>query len=520
MNLNVARALLADAVAQVLDNKVFRILVLLCALLIVSTFLVGFREEGIVVFWGWRTFEYDLLFQILNQGQSLAQYGYTPAQAQQAIVQDLQALIVEELGGELGMMLTIAATAFFVPRMLDKGSADTLFSKPLSRLTLLLSRYFTGILFVFLLVSFVVVGIYFGMMLNSGYSDPGFLWAIMTMTYLYAIVYSVVILVGVFTRSTVASILLGLLFFLGNGSVQCAWVVKEHIVWSGETLVAEAIDGYEGAAETSDLETAEFTVADEGIGTAARVMLRTLDVLHYVLPKTHDADLITQKLRRALETEPESWRDEEVGLVVERLPEGFVTVPASDAAQAWQHVLEGAERATVVLAAAHEENALVTFARRPRRELEGVNDRTRTETRFGAERDLERELEEDPSIELIETDRRSSAFGGVSQLTYRRTDAGRWVQTNLLLAGDQVYTLQLDFDDGWKSDEEHAEIAAAWIDALEADANALDRGAWYAARFGWDATLKFNAFFSIATSAAFAAFVLLVSWLRLRRIDF
>ena len=39
-------------------------------------------------------------------------------------------------------MFCIAATAFFVPRMLEKGAADTLFTKPLSRVVLLLSPPF------------------------------------------------------------------------------------------------------------------------------------------------------------------------------------------------------------------------------------------------------------------------------------------------------------------------------------------------------------------------------------------
>src|SRR5207244_10891072 len=58
MNRIMAKALLADAFYQVLDNKVFRLLVLLSIGLVAPTFLVGFREDGVHFLFGWKTFTY------------------------------------------------------------------------------------------------------------------------------------------------------------------------------------------------------------------------------------------------------------------------------------------------------------------------------------------------------------------------------------------------------------------------------------------------------------------------------
>jgi hypothetical protein len=48
----------------------------------------------------------------------------------------------------------------------------------------------------------------------------------------------------------------------------------------------------------------------------------------------------------------------------------------------------------------------------------------------------------------------------------------------------------------------------------------LGKDEWYEKRFGWTAPLRFNAFFSLLSSFAFAALMLGISAWRLSRIDF
>ncbi|MBI3628228.1 MAG: branched-chain amino acid ABC transporter permease [Candidatus Rokubacteria bacterium] len=138
----VARALLQDAFSQVMDNKVFRLLVLASITLIAPAFLIGFREDGIHILFGWKSITYAALFDTVSAPvphvKDLNVY----------VIQGVQTAIVQGLAGGLGILFCIAATAFFVPRMLEKGAADTLFTKPLSRVVLLLSRYVAGLIFV------------------------------------------------------------------------------------------------------------------------------------------------------------------------------------------------------------------------------------------------------------------------------------------------------------------------------------------------------------------------------------
>jgi len=221
MNRQVVTALFLDALYQVLDNKVFRILAVVVLALVGSTFLVGAREDSLVLLFGWKEVFYEDIFAFFNMPYPGVEG------AGEILVQRVQQILIDGLAGSLGIMFAVAATAFFVPRMLEKGAADTLFSKPVSRFALLLSRYLAGLLFVALLAIVLVGGMQIGFMLNSGYSDPGFLWSIATLIYVFGLLHGVSILVGVVTRSTVASILLTLFFMIFTSCVHRGWQGKE-----------------------------------------------------------------------------------------------------------------------------------------------------------------------------------------------------------------------------------------------------------------------------------------------------
>ncbi|HTF88930.1 MAG TPA: ABC transporter permease subunit, partial [Planctomycetota bacterium] len=216
------KALFKDALYQVLDNRIFRLLVILVGVLVLPTFLIAAKPEELVVFFGWKTFQYaDVLgnFNIEMPADTTA--------AHATLIQSVQTLLVDQIAGNFGLIFAIAATAFFVPRLVEKGAADTVFSKPVSRAALLLSRYVAGLLFVGILVTVLVVGMHVGLLLNSGYSDPGFLWAIPVMIYKYGILHAFSLLVAVLTRSSVAAILTTLMFFAFSGCVHTGWQVKE-----------------------------------------------------------------------------------------------------------------------------------------------------------------------------------------------------------------------------------------------------------------------------------------------------
>ena len=220
MNRNIVRALVLDAFYQVLDNWVFRILTGLTLIPILLTFLVGFREEGIEILFGWKSWSYSDIFGSGGLGAVHDPRGIA--------IETVLQLFFDWVAGWFGILLAITATAFFVPRLLEKGAADLYFHRPVSRSALFLSRYLAGLLFTAITAAVLVLGVFLGLVVSSGHVDPGVLLAAPTLVYVFAIIFPFTMLVGVVTRSTVASILLSGLFFVFNGCIQRAWVAMEQ----------------------------------------------------------------------------------------------------------------------------------------------------------------------------------------------------------------------------------------------------------------------------------------------------
>jgi len=116
------------------------------------------------------------------------------------------------LSWNLIIFFSLISTASFIPSMLEKGTIDLLISKPISRSMILLSKYLGAVLFVFLSMVFLLGSIWLILSLKSGFWDFTFLLSILWLTFAFAVMYSIVVIVGLTTQSTVISILVN--FFL------------------------------------------------------------------------------------------------------------------------------------------------------------------------------------------------------------------------------------------------------------------------------------------------------------------
>ena len=270
MNTHTLRALFLDAIYQVLDNRVFRVLGVLILLPVAVVFCIGFREEELVLFFGLKTYSYDSLIESFSLSAA------SIAEARVMLIENTADIIAGFLSGSLGMAVMIAATAFFVPRMLEKGAVETLFHKPVPRLWFFLSRYVAGLVFVALLCTALVSGVYAGFLVSSGYSYGGVFWELPGAVYAFGIVHAVSMAIGVWTRSTPAAILLSIFFFVGNGCVHTAWSMKESFTHDRE------------AAEDSDT---------EGLSQLLEGLSVALDTAHFILPKPGDAGRMVESLR-------------------------------------------------------------------------------------------------------------------------------------------------------------------------------------------------------------------------------
>jgi len=518
VNASIAGALVRDALYQVLDNWVFRVCAVLATLLVALTFVFGFREDEIVLFFGLESWSYEAFLAFLGGGE-VDLSALAPGDLQRIAVQATQDLLVDGMVGTVGIFLCIAATGFFVPRMLEKGAADTLFSKPLGRLVLLLARYGTGVTFVMLLSVYVVVGMHVGFLLHSGYSDPAFLWSSLSLVYVFALIFSFSTLIGVLTRSNVATVLLSLILFTANGCVHWMWVQREYATLN------------EAFGEADD---------DDGGEWFGNALVGLLNTLHYALPKTGDASILVAKLRESVglgDAEP-PYRDEELELAVVELPEGFEPIPPERrAALADRHPpFEGSELVYAAGFGGTGERALLTVVRRPRRELPyGSQGRTRKENHSSASEALEAWLQERPDVEVASRERQNVGAYSAWRVEWERdvADASgerrHRVRTAVVWYADWIVELQLEVDPAWAGgSRERTRLVERFPGSelqLGDEPGALaarndPAKAWYEAQLGTDTEWRYSLYFSVGSSLAFAAVMLLASWLSLRRIDF
>jgi ABC-type transport system involved in multi-copper enzyme maturation permease subunit len=508
MNRTIARALLLDAFSQVMDNKVFRLLVLVSIVLIAPAFLIGFRDDGIHILLGWKFIAYESLFGGFH--------GAVPhvKDVHVWMIQQLQALIVQGLAGSLGILICIAATAFFVPRMLERGAADIFFTKPISRVVLLLSRYVAGLIFVGVLSFLLVLGIHLGLLLVSGYSDPAFLWCTLTLVYIYALVQTVSVIVGVVTRSSVAAILCTLVFFTFNGCIHGLWIGKE---WATERQTSERENAGPDAVQQ----------LEAGL-PILKFLHVTLDGLHYALPKTNDADVLTRKLRTVVAGRSTVLFDEAGKLEIDRNPEGFSLETAGG-------TVDLLRTPTIWVSKGPDgmETARITLSRRSRL-LERLppnarpdeKPRTVHQSTGQAASEFLKSLEGRAGI-VGTPDKQHEPSVRVSGDLVRWSEdgaTGRLVRQRMFFSVDDwMYELDVTLNQAETRLGERETRAGQFMDGVRVvrtEAAYVDPKEWYEARLGWTAPIKFNAFFSILSSLAFAILMLAAAAWRLARIDF
>lgn len=196
-------ALVVDAYRELNNKKLFWITLLLSLLVVVSFAFVGINERGIKVFGSefpgvWNT--------SLIPEATFYKFIFT------------QIAIPWWLGLIAAVLALISVCGVF-PDFISGGSIDLYLSKPIGRLRLFLTKYVTSLLFVALQVlvfstaAFLLIGI------KSGAWEFGIFLAVPLVTLFFSYLFCVCVLLGVVTRSPLASLLVTILFWLGLFSV-------------------------------------------------------------------------------------------------------------------------------------------------------------------------------------------------------------------------------------------------------------------------------------------------------------
>jgi ABC-type transport system involved in multi-copper enzyme maturation permease subunit len=198
-------AIFKDAYRELNAKKMFWIVLILSGLIVAVFASLGINQKG-VSFLIWT-------FQFFGINSDLV----PPAEFYKNLFKDYGIGIWLTW---IASILALISTASIFPDFIAGGSIELTLSKPIHRFRLFMTKYVAGLLFValqvtvFSLASFLVIG------LRGKFWEPRLFLAIPIVVCLFSYLFSICVVLGLLTRSTVASLLLTLLiwffFFLLN----------------------------------------------------------------------------------------------------------------------------------------------------------------------------------------------------------------------------------------------------------------------------------------------------------------
>ena len=192
--INQTLAMFLDAYRELNAKKMFWIVLILSGLVVLVFGAVGVKDQKLTLLW------YETAVPIPFEPAELYKFLFS--------------------GFGIGVWLTFAATilaiistASIFPDFISGGSIDLYLSKPMSRLRLFVTKYLAGLLFVALQVSVFATASYLVIGIRGGVWEEGIFLAIPLVVCFFSYLYAVCVFFGVWTRSTLAAVLLTILFW-------------------------------------------------------------------------------------------------------------------------------------------------------------------------------------------------------------------------------------------------------------------------------------------------------------------
>ncbi|PHQ80664.1 MAG: hypothetical protein COB69_05575 [Phycisphaera sp.] len=236
MMLTQTTAMLVDAYRELNAKKLFWITLVLSGLCVVVFGITGINEEGITALW------FTLPIPV-NSNIISPELFYKTAFLNLGIGIWLT---------WIATVLALVSTAGIFPTLLTGGQIETMLSKPISRTRLFLTKFITGLLFVGLQVSLFCIASILVIGLRGGTWMPEILLAIPVVIVFFSFLFCVMTLFGILTRSTIASLLLTILFwfflFILNAADQTLVGIHERVKIEATTIEARLVLAEKNAA--------------------------------------------------------------------------------------------------------------------------------------------------------------------------------------------------------------------------------------------------------------------------------
>lgn len=192
------KTMFVDAYRELNAKKLFWITMALNFLAVVIFASLGINKTG-VSFWHW-TFDNP----ILNTNVVSKRFFYITTFTGTGVTFWLSWVTT---------ILALVSTAGIIPDMISGGTIEAMLSKPIGRIRYFLTKYLSALLFVAMQVGVFTAGAFFVLGIRGGAWEAGIFLAIPIVLAFFSFLYSFCALIGLLTRSTIASLLLTMLFW-------------------------------------------------------------------------------------------------------------------------------------------------------------------------------------------------------------------------------------------------------------------------------------------------------------------
>ena len=196
-------ALLVDAYRELCAKKLFWITMLLSVLVVLVFAMVGINERGMKFFIWQMPADFN--------GVTITSETMSPGLLYRTM---FSSLAVPFWLSWVAVILGLVSTAGMIPDLIQGGTIESVLSRPIGRVRLLLTKFVGGLLFmtlqvfVFSLLVFLVIGIR-----GKSWAPEVFL-AVPIVVAMFSYLFAVCVLLGMITRSTIAALLLTLLVWM------------------------------------------------------------------------------------------------------------------------------------------------------------------------------------------------------------------------------------------------------------------------------------------------------------------
>lgn len=215
-------ALLRDSYHLVMSRKLFWISLIITGVVILVYGSIGFDEQGWSILFGLAHFDDDLI----RAGGPFQETMY---------LWIFSFFLVGFWLTWAATILALISTSPIFNDFMSEGSVDLVLSKPISRQWIFIVKYLGALLFVLLQVTLFCLGAFVCIGLRVGNWNWAVFSAVPLVVVFFSYLYCVNVLFSMLTRSTLASLLLTVLFWF------LLWVVQSVEAWLNDTRLDSAV---------------------------------------------------------------------------------------------------------------------------------------------------------------------------------------------------------------------------------------------------------------------------------------